>query len=63
MPFSRAAKFQIARMHSMRDGLRAVECPAEIIDQIGGWTTSGVGQQYGEGFTLKIIQRFVKQIE
>ena len=49
--------------HSMRDRLRAVECPAEIIDQIGGWTTSGVGQQYGEGFTLTIIQRFVKQIE
>jgi len=49
--------------HSMRDRLRAVECPAEIIDQIGGWTTSGVGQQYGEGFTLNIIQRFVKQIE
>ena len=49
--------------HSMRDRLRAVECPAEITDQIGGWTTSGVGQQYGEGFTLKIIQRFVKQIE
>ena len=49
--------------HSMRDRLRAVECPAEIADQIGGWTTSGVGQQYGEGFTLKIIQRFVKQIE
>jgi len=49
--------------HSMRDRLRAVECPAEIIDQLGGWTTSGVGQQYGEGFTLNIIQRFVKQIE
>ncbi len=49
--------------HTMRDRLRAVECPAEIIDQIGGWTTSGVGQQYGEGFTLNIIQRFVKQIE
>ena len=49
--------------HTMRDRLRAVECPAEIIDQLGGWTTSGVGQQYGEGFTLNIIQRFVKQIE
>ena len=49
--------------HSMRDRLRAVECPSEIIDQIGGWTTFGVGQQYGEGFTLKIIQRFIKQIE
>ena len=49
--------------HSMRDRLRGVGCPSEVIDQLGGWTTSGVGQQYGEGFTLKIIQRFVKQIE
>ena len=32
--------------HSLRDRLRAVECPADIIDQIGGWSTSGVGQQY-----------------
>ena len=23
--------------HSMRDRLRAVECPADIVDQIGGW--------------------------
>ena len=35
--------------HSMRDRLRAVQCPADIIDQIGGWKTSGVGQAYGQG--------------
>ena len=35
--------------HSMRDRLRAVECPSEIIDQIGGWATHGVGQGYGQG--------------
>ena len=29
--------------HSLRDRLRAVECPSDIIDAIGGWTTSGVG--------------------
>ena len=23
--------------HSMRDRLREVECPSDIIDQIGGW--------------------------
>ena len=39
----------------MRDRLRAVECPAEIIDQIGGWKAAGVGEGYGgrvwaEGF-------------
>jgi integrase len=25
--------------HSMRDRLRAVECPSDVIDQIGGWAT------------------------
>ena len=32
--------------HSMRDRLRAVECPKEIIDQIGGWSSSDVGESY-----------------
>ena len=38
--------------HSLRDRLRAVQCPSDIIDQIGGWSTAGVGQSYGEGFKL-----------
>ena len=38
--------------HSMRDRLRAVECPKEIIDQIGGWSSSDVGESYGDGFPL-----------
>jgi len=36
----------------MRDRLRAVQCPSDMIDQIGGWTTAGVGQSYGEGYEL-----------
>jgi integrase len=39
--------------HSMRDRLRAVECPADIIDAIGGWATAGVGQAYGLGYSLE----------
>ena len=35
--------------HSLRDRLRAVECPSEIVDAIGGWETSGVGHGYGNG--------------
>ena len=35
--------------HAMRDRLRAVECPANIIDQIGGWSRKGVGESYGLG--------------
>ena len=32
--------------HLMRDRLRVVECPSEIIDAIGGWTATGAGQNY-----------------
>ena len=45
--------------HSMRDRLRAVECPSDIIDQIGGWLTQGVGNSYGEGYLVNIL---VKQM-
>ena len=40
--------------HSMRDRLRAVECPSDIIDAIGGWTATGVGQRYGLGQPLDV---------
>jgi len=34
--------------HIMRDRLRAVECPMDMIDQIGGWkSVSGIGVSYG----------------
>ena len=45
--------------HSMRDRLRAVECPSDVIDQIGGWLTQGVGNAYGEGYPTNIL---VKQL-
>ena len=48
--------------HSMRDRLRAVECPADIIDAIGGWSTEGVGQSYGKGYDLTILKRWMDKI-
>ena len=48
--------------HSMRDRLRAVECPKEIIDQIGGWSSSDVGESYGEGFLLINLSDWVYKI-
>ena len=39
--------------HAMRDRLRAVECPADIIDQIGGWSRKGVGENYGRGYQVE----------
>ena len=46
--------------HSLRDRLRAVECPADIIDAIGGWTTEGVGHQYGKGFDLNVKAKWME---
>ena len=48
--------------HSMRDRLRAVECPSDIIDAIGGWSTEGVGQRYGVGFDLKLKTKWMKKL-
>lgn len=48
--------------HSMRDRLRAVECPADVVDQIGGWQTEGVGQAYGKGYPLDVLERWMKRI-
>ena len=47
--------------HSMRDRLRSVQCPSDIADQIGGWTTSGVGQGYGSGYPLDILHKWVEK--
>jgi integrase len=48
--------------HSMRDRLRAVECPADIVDQIGGWQTDGVGHGYGKGYPLEVLRKWVRQV-
>ena len=48
--------------HSMRDRLRAVECPKEIIDQIGGWSSGDVGESYGDGFPLDNLNKWLSYI-
>ena len=46
----------------MRGRLRAVECPKEIIDQIGGWSSSDVGESYGDGFDMSILSKWIGEI-
>lgn len=48
--------------HSMRDRLRAVECPSDIVDQIGGWQSDGVGQSYGRGYPLHVLARWMEKL-
>ena len=44
--------------HSLRDCLRAVECPPDIIDAIGGCTTTGIGHAYGKGYGVDILAKW-----
>ena len=46
--------------HTFRDRLRAVECPMDIIDQIGGWrSASGIGINYGHGYSKVQVGRWL----
>lgn len=47
--------------HAMRDRLRQVECPSEIVDQIGGWTTEGVGHSYGQGYGQEVLAKWMER--
>ena len=46
----------------MRDRLREVDCPSEVIDQIGGWARSGVGEGYGDGYSLSKMYDYLDRI-
>lgn len=49
--------------HSLRDRLRAVQCPSDIIDAIGGWSgNKSVGQGYGQGYPLSVLSEWMKKI-
>ena len=48
--------------HSMRDRLRAAQCPTDVIDQLGGWSTAGIGQSYGEGYNVKLLHKWMAEI-
>ena len=42
--------------------MRAVECPKEIIDQIGGWSSSDVGESNGERFQLNNVRNWMNKL-
>ena len=48
--------------HSMRDRLRAVQCPFDIVNQIGGWSTAGVGNAYGSGYGLDVLYGWMEKV-
>ena len=48
--------------HAMRDRLRAVSCPSEMTDQIGGWSSGKIGEDYGNGFDWRSLVNRLEQI-
>jgi len=48
--------------HSLRDRMREVEAPSDMIDQIGGWSLKSVGQNYGDGYKLKHVGEWMDKI-
>lgn len=48
--------------HSLRDRLRAIQCPSDIVDQIGGWTTVGDGHGYGNGYPLAVLNQWLSRL-
>ena len=49
--------------HALRDRLRAVNCPSEMIDQIGGWSSGKVGEGYGEGHSVLQTTQWMTRLQ
>jgi integrase len=49
--------------HTFRDRLRAVECPMDLIDQIGGWkSVSSIGNSYGLGYKQDHFDKWIQAV-
>ncbi|TCM84587.1 tyrosine-type recombinase/integrase [Rhodovulum steppense] len=49
--------------HTMRDRLRSVEAPLDLIDQVGGWTTRlGTGATYGRGYSVAHMRTWMEKV-
>lgn len=48
--------------HAMRDRLRLARVPKEIQDIIGGWEERSIGQGYGDGYTLEVLQEHMLKV-
>ena len=48
--------------HSFRDRLREIEAPSDMIDQLGGWSMKSVGQNYGDGYKLNHMHKWMSRM-
>jgi len=48
--------------HALRDRLRKIECPSDVIDTIGGWSKGSIGESYGSGYTLDVLHKWMSKM-
>jgi integrase len=48
--------------HSFRDRLREINCPVELVDELGGWSKQSIGQRYGSGYSIETKLEWLKRI-
>ena len=48
--------------HSMRDRLRMAYCPSEMIDQLGGWSNQNIGNNYGLGYEMNVVYKYLLKL-
>ena len=48
--------------HSMRDRLRMANCPSEMIDQLGGWSNQNIGNNYGLGYKMNVVYKYLLKL-
>tara|TARA_B110000211_G_scaffold143203_1_gene163464 strand:+ start:398 stop:865 length:468 start_codon:yes stop_codon:yes gene_type:complete len=50
--------------HTMRDRLRALECPLDMIDQLCGWSSvGGIGVSYGRGYAVDQMRSWMEKVK
>jgi len=49
--------------HAFRDRLRAIQAPADVMDQLGGWSYKSIGETYGDGYQLDVLNQWLRRIE
>ena len=53
------SSYSSAEAGQLRDRLRAVEYPSDIVDATRGWETSGVGYEYWDGNPLEVSEKWM----
>ena len=48
--------------HALRDRLRAVKAPVDLVDQLGGWSAKSAGIRYGDGYELQSAHNCLAQL-